>query len=348
MRRVPRLLTILLVLLGIGWTANALAQTESNFFSSTQSSGKLASGASGCPTGATCVANQPGFNPTDLVKRANPAATTTFTGVTPTGPAPSVFFSQLGPGAITDNMFGVVSTTLSTNSTLCGNLPGDPNTGAGVLPNAVGPNGSSLNCGDLRFDPTSQGQTIPAFPAANNITLGNPTTVGRFNSDLLPSTSDHLGLDMINDFTFVLSPESTSATQQTKQVTALTADATLTGCPGAPDATNRPVGCPGTLASPGSGDQLLDIDISPAWSLTGTFNSTTNRPTITWSMTLDDLDPLTPSSLIAAQTDSINTMGTLATDSSFVYNDGTFPQTTIPAPCWWSGCTTPAATITIP
>lgn len=335
---------IISVVLAGGSPAALLAQT-SDFFSNTQSTGQLASGSSGCPTGATCTANGPGFNPTDLVKRADPAAA--FTGVTPTGAAPSVFFSRLGPGAITDNMFGIISTPLSTNTTLCGNLPGDPNTGAGILPNAVGPNGSSLNCGDLRFDPTSQGQTIPTAPATNNIQFDlNPGKVGEFNGDFSPSTSDHTGFDLINDFTFILSPASSSGDQQMKQVTALTAGGTA-----------ATVGSPGTLTAPGTGDQNLQINTS--WSLAGTFDSATNRPTITWTMSLKDVDPLTPNiaPFPTNQTDSINTMGTLSITSSsaipgspntFVYNSGAFPQMAVPNSCWWTGCTTPAESMTIP
>jgi len=317
------------VIFVIGNTPFLQAQT-SDFFSNTQSNGKLAASASGCPTGATCSANAPGFNPTDLVNHADPNATITGAPTIPGETRP--FFSQLGPGAITDNMFGVISKihpgvdttptiTADDDPTICGLLPGDVNIGLGVTPDSVGSNGSSLNCGDLRFDPASQGQTIPAFPLPppNNITSasGDVTFINDFN----PSTDDHIGFNLTNNLVF--NPTQTSNTQQMRQVTALTAGGTA-----------ATVGSPGTEAAPGTGDQVVEIDTS--WPLTT--QSSTSTPTITWSMTLDDLDPLTPGTLTPDQTDSINTMGSLVTDSSFTYNTGAFPSTIIPAPCWWSGC----------
>jgi len=319
-----------------------LAQTN-DFFTNTQSSGLLASSAAGCPSGTTCTANGPGFNPTDLVNHADPNSTIVGTTKIVGGTRP--FFSQLGPGAITDNLFGAISQihpgndatpNTSDDQPLCGTLPGDPNTGAGVAPNAVGANNSGLNCGDLRFDPTSQGQTIPT--GTNTLQMNaNPTTAGQFLSDFDPSTGNHTGFDMVNDFTFVLSPLSASSTQQALQVTALTAGGTV-----------ATVGTPGTLAAFGSGDQRMEIDT--AWSLTGAFDSTGNRPNITWSMSLDTIDPLTPRTAPFSTnlTDTTNTVDLLTSDGAFDYNSGTFPQSTFPFPCWWSGCTLSSASITLP
>ncbi len=316
---------------------------SNDFFTNTQSSGQLASSPSGCPSGTSCAANGPGFNPTDLVNHADPNSTIIGTTKIVGGTRP--FFSQLGPGAITDNLFGVISQihpgadatpNTSDDQILCGTLPGDPNTGAGVAPNAVGANNSSLNCGDLRFDPLSQGQTIPT--GTNILQMNaNPISSGQFNSDFSPSADAHMGLDLVNDFSFVLSPLSSSGTQQTLQVTALTAGGTA-----------ATVGTPGTLAAFGSGDQRMDIDTS--WSVTGTFDSTTNRPTITWSMSLDPINALTPTTapFSTNTVDTINTVELLTSSGSFEYNNGGFSQSTLPFPCWWAGCTLPSESITLP
>lgn len=322
---------------------SSLFGQSSDFFTNSQVSGALATGASGCPSGATCTANGPGFNPTDLVNHADPNATITGTSKIVGGTRP--FFSQLGPGAVTDNLFGAISQihpgvdtipNTADDEPLCGLLSGNPNTGPGVAPSALGSNNSSLNCGDLRFDPISQGQMIPT--GTNTLQVNtNPTSAGQFNSDFNPSTDNHLGLDLVNDFTFVLSPLSASSTQQTLQVTALTAGGT-----------SATVGTPGTLASFGSGDQRIDIDTS--WTLTGTFDSTTNRPTITWSMSLDSIDPLTPTTAPFSSNivDTTNTIELLTSNGSFEYNSGSFSQSTIPLPCWWSGCSLSSESITIP
>lgn len=322
-----------------------------DFLTNSQLSGQLAAGASGCPTGAVCSSRAPGFNPTDLVNHADPNATISGAPKIAGGTRP--FFSQLGPGAITDNMFGAISrvhpgadgvfNTADDDSTQCGRLPGDPNTGAGVAPSAVGLNNSSLNCGDLRFDPTSQGQTLPSLPATNIVQFVlNPITRGEMNGDVSPSTGTHTGFDLTNSFSFVLSPPSTAGTQQMRQVTALTAGGTA-----------ATVGAPGTLATPGSGDQ--EVKINTSWSVTGTFNSATNRPTVNWSMSLGnaaqgDVDFLTPTTapFPTNQSDSANGMSVFTSDGSFTYNSGTFPQTVIPSPCWWTGCTVPSGSVTIP
>ncbi|MFQ5780201.1 MAG: hypothetical protein ACE5HN_05375, partial [Nitrospiria bacterium] len=188
---------------------------------------------------------------------------------------------------------------------------------------------------------TSQSQTIPTFPASNNITSASDDVT--FINDFNPSTDDHIGFNLTNNLMF--NATQTSNAQQMRQVTALTAGGTAAA-----------VGSPGTEASPGTGDQALQINTSWPLTLQSSFTSITPTAIITWSMSLDDLDPLTPNTapFPIDQTDLINTMGTLdmgrtpSPPATFPYNVGVFPTTIIPAPCWWAGCPAPTETITIP
>lgn len=126
-----------------------------DFFSNTQSLDLRSSGSDGAP----------GFNPCAGGTTVN---STTCTGA-PGGSEPLLdplnlgngsttagLFERTGPGAVTDNMFGIVERPA--NPLTCGAQ------GAGVLAGGVG----SLNCGDGKFDPSTQNQTIP--------TSGTPLT----------------------------------------------------------------------------------------------------------------------------------------------------------------------------
>lgn len=141
---------ITLFFLGIGILAlsvqGAYAQAL-DFFSNTQSLDLRSTGSNGAP----------GFNPCAGGTTVN---STTCTGA-PGGSEPLLdalnlgngttagLFEKTGPGAVTDNMFGIVERPV--NPLTCGAQ------GAGVLAGGVG----SLNCGDGKFDPSTQDQTIP-------------------------------------------------------------------------------------------------------------------------------------------------------------------------------------------
>ncbi|NKE72471.1 hypothetical protein [Candidatus Manganitrophus noduliformans] len=143
---------ITLFVLGIGILAfsvqGAYAQAL-DFFSNTQSLDKRSSGSDGAP----------GFNPC----AGGTTQTTTECSGAPGGSEPLLdalnlgdsvantagLFEKTGPGAITDNMFGIVERPAT--PLVCGAQ------GAGVLAGGVG----SLNCGDGKFDPSTQDQTIP-------------------------------------------------------------------------------------------------------------------------------------------------------------------------------------------
>jgi hypothetical protein len=70
-------------------------------------------------------------------------------------------FGKLGPGAVTDNMFGIIEHPA--DPLACGAQQ------AGLLAGGVG----SLNCGDGKFDVATQGQTIP--PDGLNLTTAMAT-----------------------------------------------------------------------------------------------------------------------------------------------------------------------------
>ncbi|MCG3117253.1 MAG: hypothetical protein LLH30_16415 [Candidatus Manganitrophus sp. SA1] len=142
---------ITLFFLGIGILAfsvqGAYAQAL-DFFSNTQSLDLRSSGSDGAPgfnpcaggtvvNSTTCTGAPGGSEP--LLDPLNLGNGTTTAGL----------FEKTGPGAVTDNMFGIVERPASPLT--CGAQ------GAGVLAGGVG----SLNCGDGKFDPSTQDQTIP-------------------------------------------------------------------------------------------------------------------------------------------------------------------------------------------
>lgn len=152
------------------------------------------------------------------------------------------FFIHKGPGAVTDNQFGLVSgpdlgtdnavggtgTAADTDAKFCG-----PTGNAG--PNY--PAGSKLggnNCGDLRIDPTTQGQFIPGGNNTSTKLHGWVDFSGDFfpcTTSPCPSDSDaHNGFQVSLNFDWACAPPSGSgpppttpncntAVQRIKQVT---------------------------------------------------------------------------------------------------------------------------------
>lgn len=248
-----------------------------DFFSNTQGVDRLSTGSAGaCP-------NCPGFNPDRLIRHSGTdpdgAGPITFSQ-TVTTTAPSLggsvtgpFFNLLGPGAVTDNLFGIVSDP-GVDPAKCG-----VNTSTGVLPTSVG-----LNCGDLRFDPASQGMTLPASPAADILTstLFSP---GTFVADFAPSTDDHTGLDLENRFIW----SRTTATLTDGDLSVTCTAATFT-CVGSKQQQLQVTlfvgGAAGTLASPGSGEQ--NFDQTTDWSISNSSGNTFTAPTINWTLQFDD------------------------------------------------------------
>ena len=120
-----------------------------DFFSNTQSLDQRSNASDG----------KPGFNPCgNGVVAADGLSCAGSTGAHLLSPTNITTFIKLGPGAVTDNMFGIVSGADAS-------VTPRPTTQCGVVTNA---SLAGLNCGDLRFDPATQGQTIPT--AGTNLT----------------------------------------------------------------------------------------------------------------------------------------------------------------------------------
>lgn len=193
-------------------------------------------------------------------------------------PANLTLFTTLGPGAVTDNMFGIIEQPASPGS--CG-----AQGSAGV--NDVGTN--KLNCGDVRFDPGTQGQT--GLTGDNDLMTTAPVNMNNSLSadfcanaatDCLDSLSvqkeaAHVGFDFRNNFSWNRVDNTTASvvsSQRMEQVTALK----TTGI--------------GTFAVPGTGDQrvliITDFDTTPG----GSSNNPLLLGTalVTWSQTIEDPD----------------------------------------------------------
>src|SRR5581483_1038046 len=220
-------------------------------------------------------------------------------------------FVKAGPGAITDNMFGIVSgsdlSSTPIDITSCGKF-----TSGATL--------AGLNCGDLRFDPATQGQTIPVgnntlITPAGGLNMNTQFVADFCNSignDCMAGTTpaqkveSHLGINMSSFFNFQPlaggTTATTSASDSLRQVTAVK----LTGI-GTLDTS-------GSNPGPGTGDQVFVANTS--WTTTSSNNAATGptNMTVTWHQEISDPDQ--------SGTGSGSFIQNL--DGSFVYN-GTSP-----------------------
>jgi hypothetical protein len=235
-------------------------------------------------------------NPSDLNPGFNPCvggtrdATGTCVGGTGLLQASNLnnLFPSLGPGAVTDNMFGLITDATISSCADGSVVLTDP---AGLV--------SGLNCGDLHFDPTTQGVVIPA---ANNpaspvndltaeFTTNTPFTANFCAdgaTDCVPSggtqlTAAHVAFELTNTFTW--NPTSTNTAtvtgaQTMHQVTALnTTPPNTIGGPTPPGSTVPPAG---------TGDQEVNLTVS--------FTNTSNagggftNPTVQWTSLIKDPD----------------------------------------------------------
>lgn len=291
---------ITMVILAAGILAfsyqGASAQSQ-DFFSNTQLTDQRSNGTDG----------RPGFNPCgNGTVAANGLSCTGATGFHLLSPANISLFTQLGPGAVTDNMFGTV--TQPTDPGTCGTEGGNTTT----LVNPV----FALNCGNVRFDPATQGQTIPTEGvnltgvksvnnAMNMVSCSSGTTEVACTGD---STAHSSKLEN----GFVWNPTTTS-----QAVPVTLTNMTVNGV--AP----TQVGCAGTTAAPGvcgmqsetertslanGKSQLFEQNVS--WSTTvSAAGNMTASPTIRWSSNI-------------VQDDVVGTGGAFsqALEGSFVYN----------------------------
>lgn len=266
-----------LLLGGVLWLAGTEAQAQGvDFNISTQLTDLRSDGTN----------NNPGFNPCRGGDRS--AAGVCGGAVTANGAATALLdpdnlqtvFPSLGPGAVTDNMFGIISGPDATGIavTSCGK------TSNGAL--------AGLNCGDLRFDPASQGQNLPALTPNTLVTpAGGLDMNTQFIADFCPgptvgadctggTVAAHAGFNLVNNFNFKtlaggLTAE-TSGTDNIRQVTALK----TTGI--------------GTQVDPGTGDQIFVANTT--WATTAA-NPSSNDPatgptnlTVTWRQEITDPD----------------------------------------------------------
>lgn len=302
--------------------AVSYAQTT-DFFSNTTSVDSLSTGSGGACPGC------PGFNPSTLLLHAGTHpkptdATIAFSlvinGVDHTADALTPSFNRLGPGAITDNLFGILSDP-GADAAKCG-----INTSTGVLPTQIG-----LNCGDLRFDPASQGMAIPAAPTADTLPslISQPST---FLGDFFPTADEHAGIDLKNRF--IWNRTATTLTDGDLSVSCTAADAT---CIGGKQRQHEVIATPSleiavppaskaaatphidTLASPGRMEQVFDQTTD--WSITGSSGNTFSPPTLRW--TLEFNDPI-------LDNDNGSRMQTGALSGSFIYQGADTSETTFP------------------
>jgi hypothetical protein len=235
----------------------------------------------------------------------------------------TTLFPTLGPGAVTDNMFGLITNVnaagVTMDTTRCSAIGANTTTSSAALADPAGLQ-PGLNCGDIRFTVGNQGQTVP--PGDN--TLQTPTPIAMNTSmtadfcanaasDCLNGAgtqvaAGHTAFNFVNNFTWnrvSATSATTSLTQEVRQVTALKTSGI------------------GTLAAPGTGDQ----DVKFTASFTGITSSNSvgsaGNPTVSW--TQDITDPDQSGTSLSQFTQSIA--------GSFVYNSGVagvFPTTQYP------------------
>jgi len=200
----------------------------------------------------------------------------------------TTIFPSLGPGAVTDNMFGIVSGQDASATPI-------PVTACGKVTNA---SLAGLNCGDLRFNPSTQGQSTLTTDSNTLVTpvaglnmnsqfvadfcpgpAGAPTDCSDGGGTPAQKIAAHTGFNVTNNFNFKVLTGTTSevtASQSMRQVTAVK----TTGI--------------GTQAAPGTGDQL--VVISANWA-TAPANPSSNNPasnpanlTVSWTQNISDPD----------------------------------------------------------
>jgi len=278
-----------------------------DFFTNTQSVDLLATGASGCPPASTCSANGPGFNTMDLILHsgtdpdgAGPISFTLFVnGVDVTGTQIAPHFSRGGPGAITDNAFVVIA---------------DPGADPVVCGTVVGLTAGGLNCGSLKFDPASQGITPPTLPVTDNLisNINDPPE----EADFFPSSSDFTGIELDNRFIF--SRTTAPITIGDLTVTCVVADfACIASKEREHQVTALVAGANGTLAAPGTGDQVFTL--TNEFSTTMSSGTTFTPPTVIWSLTFND--PI--------RDDVGNPRMQANASGTFLSNTGAFPSVSI-------------------
>ncbi|MFQ5779428.1 MAG: hypothetical protein ACE5HN_01420 [Nitrospiria bacterium] len=251
--------------------------------------------------------------------------TSTVIGICTTATATALLFnvpgfSTLGPGAVTDNMFGIISgpalgTTAGTGddtpTTRC--APGFETANFDNQPGISGLRG--LNCGDIRINATLQGQDITTFPPGTLVpnTLGgagSPTQIKNlsFQADFCAAggidclvdddgdgfvddqkTAAHVGFNKENNFSFLfVSPTlaDTGFDQMVEQVTGVKDLDPTTGV-------NPLIG---TRTMPGTGDQVFSVTTNfgrlpdPPVASTNDPDAIPSNFAVNWTLKIEDPD----------------------------------------------------------
>lgn len=217
-------------------------------------------------------------------------------------------FSKLGPGAVTDNMFGIVRQPLSPGT--CGAQ------GANATSEA---SSTKLNCGNVFFNPTNQGQTglagLNELAAATAPLAWNTSLSADFcanaGTDCVAGTqvvAAHTGFNVMNNFSWdrvgTTSANVVSA-QTIEQTTALKTTGIGTCC--------------GSINA-GTGDQWFKLTSAFTVVSNNSEQFTGVQPTIAWTMNIQDPDQSGTGSGKFSQSIS----------GSFVRNSGTFAPVQYP------------------
>jgi len=217
--------------------------------------------------------NCPGFSPTLMLRHVDPV-------FCPTGPCTGPFFNRTGPGAVTDNMFGIISSNDPGPDNLLGTGDDVPTYKCGRTVGSIDNSLAGLNCGDIRFNPQSQGMTIPA--GGNSLqpfTSSFPTQAdfcAKGGTDCLSGgtqqTDPHMGYLADNVFRWAACsassgppspPGCTTSNQTERQVV------------------NYIAGGSGTLDSPGSGDQFMEL--TTRWQTNNSSPTAFDIPKVDWT-----------------------------------------------------------------
>lgn len=217
--------------------------------------------------------NCPGYSPVLMLRHIDPA-------LCPVGPCVGPYFNRSGPGALTDNMFGIVSSDDPGPDTVLGTGDDRATYKCGRTVSSTANNLAGLNCGDIRFDPQSQGMSVPtggnsllpftsSFPTEADFCAEGGTdclSAGSQVSDL------HMGYLAENIFHWAscasaggppAPPGCTTSDQRERQVV------------------NYILGGSGTLDAPGAGDQLMDITTS--WQTNNASPTAFDAPKVDWT-----------------------------------------------------------------
>ena len=303
---------IALTAFAIGFIAIPMGQSEAaDFFTSSQTTDQRSDGSNG----------NPGYNPCV----GGTLTTTSCTGGTGMLTNISTFIT-LGPGAVTDNMFGTVSGPALGASGAVGGTGLEADTAVTKCAPGLGatngdPNGlRGLNCGDVRINTAQQGQTIPT--TGTNLTaalISNVSMDMNSGSGLTLHRSQIEGGFVWNPTTSAVTLPVTPANMPTIAGVTPTADSCAAGT------TANPTVCGQQSMQETTGlsaPTTVKVDQVTSWATTNSAAGTMGaNPTVSWRMHI-------------VQADVVGTGGAFDQElsGSFEYNKTgtTFPSTQSP------------------